>query len=37
MTFIGLKDPQQVEDMIAYLKEATKTEVKVDYGRSVWS
>ena len=26
MTFIGLKDPQQVEDVIAYLKEATKIE-----------
>jgi len=25
MTFAGLKDPQQIEDMIAYLKEATKT------------
>ena len=24
MTFMGLKDPQQIEDMIAYLKEATK-------------
>lgn len=24
MTFAGLKDPKQVEDMIAYLKEATK-------------
>jgi cytochrome c len=25
MTFTGLKDPQQIEDMIAYLKKATKT------------
>ena len=25
MTFLGLTDPQQVEDVIAYLKEATKT------------
>jgi cytochrome c len=25
MAFIGLKDPQQVEDIISYLKEATKT------------
>jgi cytochrome c len=25
MTFMGLKDPQQIEDTIAYLKEATKT------------
>jgi cytochrome c len=25
MAFMGLKDPQQVEDVIAYLKEATKT------------
>jgi len=26
MTFMGLKDPQQIEDTIAYLKEATKTQ-----------
>jgi cytochrome c len=25
MTFMGLKDPQQIEDTIAYLKDATKT------------
>ena len=24
MTFIGLKDPQQIEDVIAYLKQATQ-------------